>query len=1110
MPLHALNPDQYAYNGYAIPMVAVGAAIVAYGLFVLARERLSRIGSMFFFMCFAIGVYLSAAGASCASTHEGLSLFWIRISQLGSVFIPSTILLFTASFMGDAYRYRYAIASSLIFSFLFSLGVFFTDLHVTGSEQFFWGRFVHYGPLGWLFTGFFCCNMVFIIYRFLQTYRQSRTQLHKKRTKGLLIGFAGGYFGAVDFLPALGIPVYPFGYISISFFIFMSGFVILRYELADITPELAAHQILKTMPSAVIVTDLEGNIQVINRVALEMLGYKKSELLGRELTSVLPGLDGISADVQTGIPVSGHDAVWTGRTGHIYNVMVSASTLTDHHHAPAGAVYVAHDITERKKVEESLKESLSLKHATLESTDNGILVVDDKGRIRDFNEAFLRLWRIPRELMHQHDDQKALEFVTAQLSNPDQFIGKVQELYGQPEAVSFDILEFKDGRVFERYSQPQKVDGRPVSRVWSFRDVTELRKSAETIQKLNNDLKATLQAIPDLLFEFDQNGTYLSIWAQNPGLLARQKEALLNHTVAEVLSPAAAADVMESIADADRNGSSFGKIIRIDLPEGARWFELSTSKKTGTSGPVRRFIVLSRDITERKQAEEKIRQNEDFIRNILDSVDEAFIVIDRDYRIQVANATFCRQAGVTNENIRGRYCDDVQNLRYQPCYEKGEECAVQRVFETARPHSAVHSHRDRNGNVRYTETKAYPLKDASGQVMSAIETISDITEKHLLEEERLKTQKLQSIGTLAGGIAHDFNNLLQGIFGYIAMAKLTYDQKDRSFAMLGQAEEALHLAVNLTTQLLTFSRGGAPVKKLTALGPLIEKATRFALNGTRADSRLDISPDLWAADVDEGQIAQVIQNIVMNAHQAMAGTGTVVVAARNEGSVRSTLAGLSQERSFIRIDIRDTGIGIPEQNLQKIFDPYFTTKQKGNGLGLATAYSIIKNHAGAIDVSSELNKGTTFTIYLPAVAGRTVEEERPSPLTVPARGGRILLMDDEAHVRSVTCEMISALGHAVESAEHGERALELFSRAKQAGHPFDLVILDLTVKGGMGGVETLRKIREIDPAVKVVVSSGYADGAIIANYQSYGFSASLNKPYNLDTLRECINAQLQR
>jgi signal transduction histidine kinase/ActR/RegA family two-component response regulator len=379
-------------------------------------------------------------------------------------------------------------------------------------------------------------------------------------------------------------------------------------------------------------------------------------------------------------------------------------------------------------------------------------------------------------------------------------------------------------------------------------------------------------------------------------------------------------------------------------------------------------------------------------------------------------------------------------------------------------------------------------------------------EKGLLEDERLKTQKLESIGTLAGGIAHDFNNLLQGVFGFISMAKMTFDRREKSLAMLAQAEKALHQAVNLTSQLLTFSKGGKPVKKVHAIRPLLENSVAFALSGSRVTYEITTDGGKGAVEADEGQLGQVIQNIVLNADQAMPLGGMIRVSVRNvPATALVPPPGLSGD--LVEIAILDQGAGIPAEHLPRIFDPYFTTKEKGSGLGLATAYSIIKNHGGLLRVQSEPGKGTAFFIYLPASCAVVEEPDSPA-IPGPARKGRILVMDDEEMIREVAGELLAAIGHEVAFAETGETALKAYQEAWDEGRPFDAVILDLTIRGGMGGAETLRKLAELDPEVKAVVSSGYSDDAALSNYREQGFRMFLKKPYDIDDLRSTFNELL--
>ncbi len=506
----------------------------------------------------------------------------------------------------------------------------------------------------------------------------------------------------------------------------------------------------------------------------------------------------------------------------------------------------------------------------------------------------------------------------------------------------------------------------------------------------------------------------------------------------------------------------------------------------------------------RIQAEEKLRESEQFSRSILDTVDEGFIVIGRDYRIMTANKAYCSQVVMACEEVIGRHCYSISHHIDRPCHEAGEECVVRKVLESGKPEVALHKHSDREGHTLYVETKGFPIRDQAGTILSVIETISNITEKHLLEEERLKTQKLESIGMLAGGIAHDFNNLLQGVFGYISLAKVKSDDRTKSMAALEQAEKALHQSVSLTSQLLTFSKGGKPARKRIFVQPVIENAVKFALSGSRSEYQFSIDPDLRPVDGDAGQLGQVIQNIVLNADQSMPIGGRVLIKARNMPSGSAHAPGLPAG-DCIEITIEDSGIGIPEQYLGKIFDPYFTTKEKGSGLGLATAYSIVKNHNGQLRVESEMGKGSVFFLYLPAAAALPeTAAVHPSAPPAPINRLRILAMDDEDLVRNLIEEMLRALGHEVETASHGEEALEKYRAAADTGKPFDCVILDYTIRGGMGGAETIQRLKQMDPAVKAIVSSGYSNDDAVTNFRKNGFIAFLKKPYDIEELRKTL------
>ncbi len=637
-------------------------------------------------------------------------------------------------------------------------------------------------------------------------------------------------------------------------------------------------------------------------------------------------------------------------------------------------------------------------------------------------------------------------------------------------------------------------------------DITA-RKQAETaLKEANAKLQALIRALPDSVFFKDTNRRYLMVNRVFEEITGAGQEAFIGKTDEDFMPPHLAEGCRESDEALMKSGRSVNVENTIIGRNGGKiFFDSVKAPIYDSHGVLLGIVGVSRDVTERKLAEDELKQSEQFIRNILDTVDEGFIVVDRNFSILTANKAYCSQVDLHCDGVIGKHCYEISHGKNRPCYEEGEECAVRQVFETGEPHSALHKHSHDEGHVLYVETKGFPIKDAAGNVTSVIETVNNITEKHLLEEERLKTQKLESIGTLAGGIAHDFNNLLQGIFGYISMAKMNFGQKEKSLAMLEQAENALQQSVNLTTQLLTFSKGGKPVKKLIDLRPVIEDSTKFTLSGSRSDFCMDIPEDLWQAEADEGQIGQMIQNIVLNADQAMPLGGSVMARARNVAAGDSSLPSLLASGNYVAIAIQDTGVGIPEQYIGKIFDPYFTTKEKGSGLGLATSYSIVRNHGGMIDVKTKPGEGSTFMIYLPAIAGEGRKASAPRPAEPSlGRAAQVLVMDDEELLRNLSSELIGTLGHKVEVAKHGREALAKYQGAMAAGKPFDIVILDLTVRGGMGGAETLQKLLEVDPAVKAIVSSGYSDDATIANHLSLGFKAYLKKPYNIGQLRAIL------
>lgn len=401
------------------------------------------------------------------------------------------------------------------------------------------------------------------------------------------------------------------------------------------------------------------------------------------------------------------------------------------------------------------------------------------------------------------------------------------------------------------------------------------------------------------------------------------------------------------------------------------------------------------------------------------------------------------------------------------------------------------------GKTVWVRALASPILDSDGTI-SHVGTLEDITELRQARQEMLKTVKLESLGVLAGGIAHNFNNILTAVFGNISLARFQMHDQEELNKRLDDAEKAIVRATDLTRQLLTFARGGEPIKKIIKLNGLLPETVSFVLQGSNVDCRFDIEDDLGPVEVDAGQFAQVIHNLVLNAVQAMPQGGTLTVSAQNIAPSPSPNANLS-----VSISLADTGTGIPENILERIFDPYFTTKPQGNGLGLATCHSIIKKHGGEIKVESTVGEGTKFTISLQASHQEC--EPVPDSLTTLYHGsGRVLVMDDNEDIRSTAQAILEELGYTVESVEDGAKALELYLMHKEQGKPFSAVILDLTIPAGMGGKETIESLLKIDPAVKAVVSSGYSNDPIMASYVDFGFRAVLTKPYRIQEMSKVL------
>ena len=545
-----------------------------------------------------------------------------------------------------------------------------------------------------------------------------------------------------------------------------------------------------------------------------------------------------------------------------------------------------------------------------------------------------------------------------------------------------------------------------------------------------------------------------------------------------------------------------------DWPIRDRFFDIVATPVKNKEGKVVYGVLLYHDITFQKQAATTIAAEKEQLAVTLRSIAEGVITTDMDGKIVLMNRVAEDLTAWTQREATGQpSCEIfwiVEEKRRATCIQLPRDVMVGGKNITLTDDTVLIA---RDGYERLISANAAPIYDHDREIIGVVMVFRDITAEKQIEEELLNARRIESLGILAGGIAHDFNNLLTGILGNITLAKMTAEPGAPVVEKLTRAERACMRARDLTQQLLTFSKGGAPVKKTAAITDLLKEAALFALRGSNVQCNFEIDADLWPAEIDEGQIAQVINNLVINAGQAMPQGGRITVRAENIKIANNKNVPLKTGR-YLKITVQDTGTGINPEDMDKIFDPYFSTKKTGSGLGLASCYAIIKKHDGYIHAESKKNCGAAFTFYL-AAADAPVEALREAPAETSAgQTGRILIMDDEEMILELASELLTNHDFEVSVSTDGKEAIDAYQQALQEGKPYDVVIMDLTIPGGMGGKEAIRKLREIDPAVKAIVSSGYSMDAAMADFATHGFMAVVPKPYNAATLLRTIQEVL--
>ncbi len=854
--------------------------------------------------------------------------------------------------------------------------------------------------------------------------------------------------------------------------------------------------ILDSLDEMVVFQDREMRLIWGNRAAAESVGMEQAQIQGRRCYEVwhqraapceiCPVLEA----TKTGSPRESEVVSPDGRVWFIRGYPVS-----DEKGNIIGAVEITQNITGRKRAEEAL-----LRHSLVyRSMQEAVLIFDPEDRIIDINPATEKMFGWSRdELMGRKAD----------CLNPSDRVGEIASVIRQ----GLDKNGVWEGEIpiITKGGEPRIMStivssiydraGAWIGNVGINRDITQRKRIEEALQESERQHRAVVENANEAIV-VAQDGLIQFFNPKTVEMTGYSPVELNLIPVTDLVHP----EDREMVSGRHQRRIKGEKVtpvysFRLVTRDGrTRWVEINAVLFDWEGRPA--TLNFLSDITERKEATEALRESRERFRVAAECASD--LIYEWDFASDTLEwyGDIDRALGYDPGGFP-RTLDGWLSAIHPDDLPRMEE-AVRKQREGSRSVHTEYRIRGRDGDWLQWIDRGTVILDKNGKPVRMIGVCTDVTLRRRLEGEVLKTQKLESLGVLAGGIAHDFNNLLMSIMGNISLAKLSLPEDTDIGATLGEAEASCMQAKNLTQQLLTFSRGGLPIKKTIFISDLIRESTKMALSGSNSKAVFSIADDLRPVEADSGQMHQVINNLIINAVQAMPGGGLVEIGAKNISVTDETGLPL-KEGSYVRLSVRDHGMGIPDKYIDNIFDPYFTTKKQGSGLGLATVYSITKNHEGLITVDSDPDSGTVFTLYLPA-SGREPEPTAHREQQIVREGRKILLMDDDDSVRTVCRQMLENLGYEIETARDGKEAVKTFRRAKKDDRPFSCAILDLTVKDGMGGKETAGELKKIDPGIRIVVTSGYSTDAIMAEHEKHGFHGVIVKPYNVKDLSAVLS-----
>ncbi|UYP47227.1 Adaptive-response sensory-kinase SasA [Candidatus Lokiarchaeum ossiferum] len=764
-------------------------------------------------------------------------------------------------------------------------------------------------------------------------------------------------------------------------------------------------------------------------------------------------------------------------------------------------VGIAEDITEQKQAQQSLKESEQNYRLLVENPSVAIFRVNTKGEYKFINSGFTEMlgYSIPEvfslngfDYIHP-DDLHQLNEVLKPL-----YHGKTVDNINY----RFQRADGTYAHLFTSFAPIISETGEIYEFMGICRDISEQKIAEQQQRKSEIKFSSLLKTSKDFIHIMNTSGIILKTNQAAVDGTGYTREEIEGSKMTKFFTKKSQQIFQENFPQLLKTGSNYAEVELIHKSGKIMEVECKGSAIFDDDGNITALISFQRDITKQKKhlqelqtSQADLRDSQELFSMFMDNIQGSIYLRDLDGKYLYVNKY--AEEHVFGKNWREMKIKDLFDVEEVKFKEKENKVILQQKILDQED-----TIRHLDGTVRTVKSIKFridrPKKDP---LIGGIAL--DITDQKALEEELIKIQKLESLGILAGGIAHDFNNILTSILGNLSLLKYDINPDSEQFESLNEVEKATIRAKDLTNQLLTFSKGGAPIKKTANLKELIQESVNFVLRGSKVKCVYDLADDLSTVEIDRGQINQVINNIAINADQAMSTGGELLITARNFTQKNNSNLPLSSG-NYVQISFHDTGTGIPKEFQEKIFSPFFTTKEHGSGLGLATSFSIISRHGGLLTFSSIIEEGTTFFIYLPASQHQVKLEQRAKKTQQIPYNYRILVMDDEETVLKTISMMLKKLKCFSYITYGGIEAISILGEEFVSGHGFDAVILDLTIPGDIGGLETLTKIREIDPTIFAIVSSGYSTDPVMANYEKYGFDYAIPKPFTLEELRLAI------